>query len=58
MKCPYRVKKTIKTEPMPSNYLTIEDPIIKTTESTDFADCYEQACPCFDSEKRRCNYGK
>lgn len=59
MKCPYRVKKTTEVQHCPPYYSYPKGVVdVKTTESTDFEDCYEQACPCFDSEQRRCNYGK
>lgn len=58
MKCPYRVNKTIEIKHMPSNYINVKEIDSKRTENTDFEDCYEAACPCFDLKERRCNHGK
>ena len=58
MKCPYRVKKTTEIKNIPSEFVTVKENNKTTTEHTDFEDCYEILCPCFDSEKRRCNYGR
>ena len=58
MKCPYRVKKTTEVKHVPSSYISCKAVDVKTTENTDFENCYEILCPCFDRNTRGCNFGK
>lgn len=60
MKCPYRTKKTTEftyiDDRYKNRYASGQHSKIET--HTDFEDCYEVGCPCFDLKERRCNYGK
>lgn len=52
MKCPYRSKTTIYKREMPKEALNKGD--VVSTATQDFADCYEDECPFYNSYAENC----